>query len=392
MIRKLLASASLVVALHGYATAEPIRPANDDLVLATVAPASDPAAVRLSVARDALAKDPKNEELAIDFARLAIEQGRANADPRSYGQAQAALQPWWTDANAPENIRVLRAVIFQALHNFKGAEAEFDAILAVSPRNAQARLSRAFVRMVMGNPMGAAADCTALPRGAGGLVLHICEARVEALAGRNARGYERMKQVLARNPGSDLAMARFALSVKAEIAASLGNTSDAEAAFILAAQSGAREVALLTAHADLLLDMGKPTEALQLLETAGESELVLLRRAIAAKRLGDARLEGWSAILNERFAASAAGGVRVHLREEARFRLEVEGDAARALALALEDWQVQKEPADVRLVLECALAAKDKSAAKDVLAFVKSTGLTDQRIAPLIARVEGLDS
>src|SRR4029453_17622447 len=106
-----------------------------------------------------LSRDPKNLKLATRVARLAIEQGRTWSDPRRYGQAQAALSPWWSEAEPPEEVRVLRAVIKQALHDFGAALADLDAIVEKSPRNAQARLTRAFVRLVVGDVAGATEDC-----------------------------------------------------------------------------------------------------------------------------------------------------------------------------------------------------------------------------------------
>jgi hypothetical protein len=63
--------------------------------------------------------------------------------------------------------------------------------------------------------------------------------------------------------------------------------------------------------------------------------------------------------LRARFAASQLRGDRVHLREEARFTLELLGDPQAALALARENWTVQKELPDLRLLLESSLASSD---------------------------------
>ena len=75
--------------------------------------------------------------------------------------------------------------------------------------------------------------------------------------------------------------------------------------------------------------------------------------------------------------------MQLHLREEARFELEVRGDAATALGLALANWKIQKEPSDARLVLQAAVAANDPAAAADVLAFIEKTGLADMRFKAL---------
>jgi hypothetical protein len=78
----------------------------------------------------------------------------------------------------------------------------------------------------------------------------------------------------------------------------------------------------------------------------------------------------------------------VHLREEARFTLEILEDPSAALALALENWKVQKEAADLRVALEAALAAGDRMSVREVLDWLSRTRLEGRRIATLASRLE----
>jgi hypothetical protein len=377
-----------VAALPAYpAAAAPQRPTDDSLVLAVVSPSRSEGISDLRRAKAELARDPKDARLAVQVARLAIEQGRASSDPRLYGQAQAALASWWDDTDPPEELRVLRAVIRQALHDFSGALSDLDAILERSPGNTQARLTRAFVRLVLGDFAAAEEDCRAIRGDAGVLPAAACRARVAALTGDAPRGYAGLARALDFDDGSGKAMRRFSLSLLADMAAGLGRNDDADKLFADAAAIGAPDVPLLAAIADHLLDKGGAADVLALLDGKGDADALVLRRAIAAKRVGHARLAEWSAILNERFAAERTAGATLHLREEARFRLEVEGDAATALRLAVENWRTQKEPADARLVLEAAGAAGDPAAADDVVRFIRDSGLTDARMTPLLQRL-----
>jgi Tfp pilus assembly protein PilF len=363
--------------------AAPIRPTDDALVLATM-PQDAGAASPLRAAQTALALDPDNVALAVAAARIGIEEGRSRADPRFYGQAQAALSPWWTATDPPEDVRILRAVIQQALHEFSAAAADLDAILATSPGNAQARLSRAFVRMVTGDIEGAGKDCASLPRRIDPAIAQICAARVEGLSGSADQAYARLERMLVRPPAQP-SMHKFALAIMAELAASRGRNSEADKLYMQIIALGKPEAPLLAAYADLLIDLGRPADVLQLLDGKGEADALILRRAIAAKRLHDPRLALWSAILAERFAAAKAGGGRVHLREEALFLLTVLDKPLEALRLAIANWRVQKEPVDARLLIECARAARQPGAAKEATDFVARTGLTDTRIATSLA-------
>ena len=63
------------------ASAAPERPSDDALVLAIVSPARSSAQDLRDAIAD-LARRPKDLRLAVAVARLAIEEGRASADPR----------------------------------------------------------------------------------------------------------------------------------------------------------------------------------------------------------------------------------------------------------------------------------------------------------------------
>jgi hypothetical protein len=81
----------------------------------------------------------------------------------------------------------------------------------------------------------------------------------------------------------------------------------------------------------------------------------------------------------------------VHLGEEARFALSILDEPQTALELALENWNVQREPRDARIVLEAALAAGDHTAAKPVLENLEASSLEDVRLAGLVARLRQLE-
>ena len=75
------------------------------------------------------------------------------------------------------------------------------------------------------------------------------------------------------------------------------------------------------------------------------------------------------------------------MREESRFHLRLLGDAQGALQLAQRNWDVQREPADARVLLEAALAANDRRAAQPVIDWLRETRLEDVALADLIHRI-----
>ena len=81
------------------------------------------------------------------------------------------------------------------------------------------------------------------------------------------------------------------------------------------------------------------------------------------------------------FAAEAERGEPVHRREQARFLLEVEHRPREALAAALADWAVQREPDDALVLVDAARAAGAPQQAEPALQFVRTQGLRDARLA-----------
>jgi 1,2-phenylacetyl-CoA epoxidase PaaB subunit len=91
-------------------------------------------------------------------------------------------------------------------------------------------------------------------------------------------------------------------------------------------------------------------------------------------------------MLQDRFAAAALRGDTVHLREQARFALHLQDDARMALDLARRNWSVQKEAADVRILLEAAIAAHDHAATSAAVDWIRKTRLEDPALAAIVQR------
>ena len=120
---------------------------------------------------------------------------------------------------------------------------------------------------------------------------------------------------------------------------------------------------------------------------------LLLRYALALRDDRSPRTEETVAQLRARFAANAARLETAHKREEARFVLEFENDPARALTLARENWAVQKEPADLRILVACARRAHSAEALMIARDWLATTGLEDRELGELLlasTREEGV--
>lgn len=376
----MLATAALALLPLVQGAAAPRTPASGNEIIAELPRQDD----GLRTLRAAVAAAPRDPAPAVALARRYVALGRGSADPRYYGQAQAVLAPWWGRPDAPNEVRLLRATLLQNGHHFTEAQAELRRIVASEPRAVQAWLTLATVQAVQGDSAGAVASCARLSSLTGQLETFACLAVAGANTGR-MRGAERLLALGLEREGDAAPDTRtWALTMLAEFAARRGDVPLAQQRFAAALRAAPTDSYLLGAYADFLLDRGRAADVPALLRDHHRNDALLLRHALALRALGrQEALAPVRAELQARFDAAALRGDAVHLREQARFTLHVLGDARAALALAQRNWQVQKELADTRLLLEAGLAARDRTALQPVLRWIREQGLQDVTVARL---------
>ncbi len=362
----------------GLACATPYTPTGDGVVLERLPERLDPALAELKRMRAALRAHPADLDSASSVARRSIEAARASGDPRFLGQAQAALAPWWALADPPPVALLLRATVRQSQHDFAGAQADLDRLLAMQPANGQALLTRATILTVQGRYAEAKRDCAKLFRLTSGLVTAACFAGAASLSGDAASAYRGLLQALDR-PGEATEARVWALTLAGEIAQRRGDAPAAETHFRDALAIAPRDAYLRGAFADFLLERRRVREVTTLLADCTGNDSLLLRLALAEKDVSELQAEfaAHKRQLADRFAAARRRGDTLHLREEARYRLELADDIPTALALARENWQVQREPADLRLLAAAARAGNDGSTMKVVSDWLASTRIED---------------
>lgn len=386
---RLVLTAACLLSLGGAVAAAPFVPATDAQVLATVpARASDARARELAALRAAWRAAPNELPTALALARRCFEEVAAEGDPRYIGHAQAALGPWWNLQDPPPEVRVLRAMVLQFDHRFDPALDDLAAAVRAQPDNAEAWAWRAAILMVRADYPEARRSCEALAALASPLTGAACRAQVDAATGRAGPAAGALRQALDRGRGADAAARLWALTRLAETEERLGRSAEAEAAFQAALATGVPDVYLQAAYADFLLDRGRATEVLTLLKDGGRADVLLLRLALAAKAAGDARAAVFAGELAARFDAAQRRGDNSHRKEQSRFLLALRGDVPQALALARANWAEQREPADARILLEAAVAARDAAAAQPVLDWMARSGIESVALRGLAARLQ----
>ncbi len=341
-----------------------------------------PAMAELRKLRTALAQSPGDASAAAALAERYFEFAAAQGDPRYVGYAEAALRPW-RGADAPAEVLYVRGLLRQYRHDFAGALTDFARTLEKEPQHFGARAWRAAIYMVRADYSAAADECAALPGSAGELYATGCRAYVEASTGNARLAYERLSDALHRDTSAAPETRLWILTRLAEMAWRLEDHRAAERLFNQALALRIDDNFLLAAYADFLLERSRPKEVVALLKPWAKSDTLLLRLALAEKRLGMKEGEGHVQALADRFAAAALRGERLHMGEEARFLLELKGDAKAALAVALENWKDQREPRDALIVLEAAVAAKEPRSAAPVLKWLEDSRFESERLRRL---------
>ncbi len=386
LFRRLLPA--LLLTLCGAAFATPYIPKDGKQVLEHLPSRADPVQRELMQMRAALSANPNDFARAAALAQRYIEQARTEGDPRYLGYAQAALAPWWKLPAPPDQVLVLRATLRQSTHQFQAALADLDAVLKHDSGNAQAWLTRATVQQVIGDYAAAKASCMRLAMRAPSLVTQTCLANVASVNGDGRASYARLKATLERQPDIDPNLRSWVETLMAEMAARLGEDADAEALYRKALAAGEPDSYLLGAWSDYLLDHGRAPEVVRLLKDKGRVDALLLRYAIALKTLGAPDARAQADALRARFDAAMLRGDTVHQREQARFELALRGDPRAAVKLALQNWAVQKEPADLRILVETAAVSGDATASKTALDWIAKTKIEDRAIAALAAKLK----
>ncbi len=387
----LAASLGLALAAAGPAAfAAPFTPADDARVLARVpARKLDAQARELQALRAAAQARPSHAEAAVALARRYVDAAAADGDPRYMGYAQAALAAWWDAPAPPPAVRVQRAVLRQYGHDFDAALADLAEALRSEPDNAEAWSWTAAIQMVRADYAAAARACEGLAPLTSPLLGEACRASVESLTGQAEAATGRLTRALEAATDAGPAERLWALTRLAEIAERRGDVAAAERAFEAGLATGLDDVYLRAAHADFLLDQGRPRDVLRRLADGVRADVLLLRLALAARAAGDPRATAWSDELSARFAAARARGDRTHEKEEARFMLVLKGDAATALGLAQRNYALQREPADARILLEAALAARQPQAAAPALQWLRTHQVESTVLQALAAQLGG---
>jgi Tfp pilus assembly protein PilF len=265
-----------------------------------------------------------------------------------------------------------------------------NAAVRADPDDAQAWAWITAIQLVRADLDRAREACDQLADLSPDLVGAACHAQIDALTGHATQAARSLRSALHSDPDADPALRLWALTRLAETEERRGDVAAAERAYRDALALRLPDVYLLAAYADFLLDNGRAAEVLPLLKDHARADVLLLRLAIAAQATQDPKRDALARELAARFDAARARGDTSHRKEESRFALAVQAQADRALTLAVANYGQQREVADARILLEAALAARQRAAAQPVLQWMQATGVESPALRALATRLREL--
>lgn len=368
----------VIVLVCRLAVAAPHIPASDATVLERVPAAA--ASQRLEPLRARLAAHPEDLASALALAQGYLDIGRANADPRFVSYAEATLSPWVARPNPDPTALTLAATTLQYLHRFDAALTLLNRTLAIQTFNGQAWLTKATILQVQGHFDAARQACRPLIQISGHLIALTCLTSINSLTGNLNASYLALRSVFTDDPRLDPGIRVWILDQLADMTQRAGDEKAAEAYLLAALKVVPGDGYTKADYADLLLRERRDSEVVQLLRTDEQQDNLLLRLAIAGTHLGSAEGSRWSDLFQARYEAARRDGDFTHLREQARFLLEVRGKNPEALQLAEQDWQVQREPGDVRVYFAAAAATRDEAALRKLRDWMQQTHYEDRTL------------
>jgi tetratricopeptide (TPR) repeat protein len=280
------------------------------------------------------------------------------------------LRPFLDDNPTPETLR-LAAEARQYQHDFIGALALLDRAIAADPALADAILMRSTIHLVQGDLAAAEADCARL-RGIRPDIGFLCQSTALTMTATAPQVYSRLEGLTATPGVLAPGLVTWAQSLMGEIAMLQGHPAPAEKnlkAVMAANPDSLRERLMLV---DLMLSQNRAKEAVDLLQPAPPVDGVLIRRALAARALGDTSTAAQAQDeVAGRVKQNLALGLNAHSREDAMYFLLLAKSPAQALERAKVNWALQHEYDDARLLIAAADAAGQPSEALPVLAWMK---------------------
>lgn len=325
--------------------------------------------------------------------QVAISSGEA----RAYGRTLAVLQRWPQGTEQPAMYHILLAAVLQHNHEFHAALTQLQHITADGadnnrPAYIQALMIESQVGLVTGDYALVGRSCEKLRTSARRPVFLNCQTQLDGVTGNARQALTLLSETF--RTGTDLNIVDYSelLTTAAVLAHRLGEADLAEDYYRNAMRISPANNFLIVSYSNLLLEQDRYDELITLLPVDSDSSSsnaersILLARALLARgsAADQQRATRIIARLEQQFELAFMRNEAIPHKEYAQYALELADLPDAALSSAKENWTLQKEPSDIRLLAKAAAATGDLDALAQVHQWINATGTEDTELQTIL--------
>lgn len=388
----LMALLSLAITSSAIHAADGKLPDSPDTVIATL---SDSVITLAAIARqsDRIDRNIFDPGSYLRNIRSTYELATRENNARAYGHTLQLLEQWPAAQPMPDTARLIKAAVLQHSHHFDEAATELALIPAHSTARRTAAQMLAQISLTAGHYDSAGKACEEL-RGLGAMLLALnCQTQLRGLTGDGEHALQQLRALLAQDslaPGMRL---EFLLTA-ADIANRLDRNNVAEQYYQSALLLAPDNHYLLINYSGWLLRENKPEAVIALLANRFDPENdfeQLMLYALALRESGqqgefDIYAQGLHTALS---AMHQRGDERPH-KLIAQQALYIANDYGVAVKAAKANWQLQKEPSDLLLLVKAGNAAQDSEALQMARSWLAETGTEFLYLQTLLKTGQGV--
>ncbi len=297
------------------------------------------------------------------IAQLIKDASKPGLASRYYGRASALIKPLLAANPNDVELQFYSATVLQHYHQFTQAQQILSQILTKQPQHVAAWLMKANIHMVQGDLAAAKKACLRLLGQSSLLLSSACVHEVNAEHGQVVQSYQQLKNIIKLAGVIPKEQNVWLKQILADLAQrqKLSQQALEHLAGIPLSQA---PVSYLVLWADIQLAQQQHQEILKKLApivlTSDSFDDALLLRLALAEQYSTPATTLWKQRLSQRIKIRLQRNDTAHAADIARYYLDIEPDASKALHWAEINWQQAKMTAD-KYLLERAKAAEHSS-------------------------------
>ena len=395
------AGAALCALLSQQGLAQPYTPDSLNTVIDTLPPAIVEMAAdirRQQSSPDTGSDDPTQ---ILSQAMAAYQLAVSSGDARAYGRTLSILQRWPEGTPQPAMYRILLAAVLQHNHDFDEALQQLQPLTSAEPRTivasayTQALMIASQIGLVTGDYALVERSCEALRSATRRPVYINCRAQLDGVTGNAGEALALVNDTLGSGTHLNALDYQELSTTAAVLAHRLGDTARAENYYRNALRLAPDQGYLRVNFANLLLEQSRHDELIEWLSPDNEETLnpelsILLARGLQARATATdlERAAQIAARLSRDFEVAFMRNEAIPHKEYAQYALHLANQPGDALEAARDNWSVQKEPSDTRLLAQAAAASNASQTLVEIRQWITRTGTEDTRLQEILTSQE----